>query len=476
MLGTVFFPLSLEGSVQILKFWVNMASSHSDDARMEQIITEFFAKSLHIILETRSPYVSSRNYGGEQTASPSSSSSSSSSVRPRDKWFNLALRECPEPLEKLDLWRQSNLEPMVVDVILVKRALDGDLINFSRKPVFANSLSSKEAYLNCWSTDQEDLGNQGRSEKIIERWILQYEVRKTKDGGKGGKRSSSNLPSLLYKKSMLLLRSLYVTVRLLPAYKIFRDLNLTGQLHSFSLTHRVSSFAEPFTHREEAEMQRFSFSPVDTSRGSLCLSVLYRSSLSGVSSEGSTPVSPQFIHDYVGSPLADPLKRFPSVPMLRGSPSLPISRRHSWSFDHYRASPPSISFSSSPTYSEPYAPASIPCRFPPRSSQFHPPETSNSHKDNATFDEYCPSPTYSPSLSPSPPICVRGGHISNVPLRSESAPINIPYRKLHTYSLLKNTNLPPSPPLKGTRRGSYKADKTVVPSHTSATVDKVPYA
>ncbi|PKI36673.1 hypothetical protein CRG98_042932 [Punica granatum] len=449
-----------------------MASSHSDAARMEQIITEFFAKSLHIILETRSPYMSSRNFSGEQTvSSPSSSSSSSSSVRPRDKWFNLALRECPEALENLDLWRQSNLEPMVVDVILVKRSLDWDPINFSPKPELPKNLSSKEAYLNCWNSDQEELGTEGQCEKIIERWVVQYEVRKTKGGGKGGKRSSSNLLSLLYKKSMLLLRSLYVTVRLLPAYKIFRDLNLTGQIRSYSLAHRVSSFAEPFTRREEAEMQRFSFGPVDTSCGRLCLSVMYRSSLSDVSSEGFTPMSPQFIPDYVGSPLADPLKRFPSVPMSHGSPSLPFSRRHSWSFDQYRASPP-ISISPSPTYSEPYAPTSNPCRFPPPSLPPHPPETSNRRKDNASFDEYCPSPTFSPSPSPSPPIYIPGSHISKVLLRSESAPVNIPTKKLQTSSL-KNPNLPPSPPLKGTRGGTPRADKTMVPTQLNATVEKM---
>ncbi|KAK8607035.1 hypothetical protein V6N13_052786 [Hibiscus sabdariffa] len=55
----------------------------------------------------RSPYVSSRNYSGEQTvSSPSSSSSSSSSVRQGDKWFNLALRDCPSVLENLDLCPQ----------------------------------------------------------------------------------------------------------------------------------------------------------------------------------------------------------------------------------------------------------------------------------------------------------------------------------------------------------------------------------
>jgi len=67
-----------------------MASSHSESARIQQTITEFFAKSLHRILESR---------------------------KPRDKWFNIPLRECSEALENLDLGGQSNLEPVVVDVV-----------------------------------------------------------------------------------------------------------------------------------------------------------------------------------------------------------------------------------------------------------------------------------------------------------------------------------------------------------------------
>ena len=123
--------------------------SHSDAAKLEQIITEFYTKSLHIILESRTPYVSSRNFSGEQImsmslSSPSSSSSSASASastsaassvrpRPRDKWFNLALRGYPGAMENLDLWHHSNPEPMVVDVVLVlQRPLDWDpALNFS---------------------------------------------------------------------------------------------------------------------------------------------------------------------------------------------------------------------------------------------------------------------------------------------------------------------------------------------------------
>ncbi|EOX92419.1 Autophagy-related protein 13 [Theobroma cacao] len=454
------------------------SSSHTEAAKMEQVITEFFYKGVLIILESRSPYVSSRNYSGEQTvSSPSSSSSSSSSVRPRDKWFNLALRECPSALESLDLCRQSNFETVVVDVILEQKPLDWEPVTFSPKRDLVRNLSSKDKNSFCWNFDQEESGSETKSEKIIERWLVQHESRKGRDCSSGSRRSSSNNLSTLYKKSILLLRSLYVTVRLLPAYKIFRDLNSSGQIRAIKLVPRVSSFVEPFTRKEEAEMQRFWFTPVDTSCGRLSLSVLYRSSISDISSESSTPMSPQFIPDYVGSPLADPLRRFPSLPVSHGSPSsLPFSRRHSWSYDHYKASPPLVSFSPSPTHSESRASVSNPSSrcLPPMSLSPHPPETLLAHRKNTNYDEYCPSPNFSasPSPSPSPPIHIPGSHLSKALLRSESAPVNIPAPRLATSPALScKQNLPPSPPLKVTKAGTSKDN--IGPVQTGATIEKL---
>ncbi|CAN1356443.1 Autophagy-related protein 13b [Linum perenne] len=427
-----------------------MASSHgnthSESAKMEQVITEFFAKSLHIILESRSPFMSSRNFSGEQTisSSPCSSSSSSSSVRPRDKWFNLALGECPSALENLDLWRQSNLEPLVVDVILVRRGL-------------SRNQSLKD---NAYSSDQEELLPGGLVEKIIERWIVQYDTRKPRDSGSGsGSRRSSNVLHSLYKKSILLLRSLYVTARLLPAYKIFRDLNSSGKLRPFTLTHRLSSFAEPFTRREEADMQRFSFTPVETSSGRLCLSVVYHSSVSDASSESSTPMSPQFIPDYVGSPLADPLKRFTSLPVSHGSPSSsPFSRRHSWSYDRYNSG----YFPPSPTYSEPPGANAHP-RFGPENLPPQPPENSSVYKTNSGYDEYYPSPNFTPSPSPSPPIHMAGNNL----WRTESAPVSIPASKLNKCPIL------PSVSPNDTRSTNPKIDTSTGLLHPGVSVEKL---
>ncbi|KAF9601270.1 hypothetical protein IFM89_018380 [Coptis chinensis] len=415
-----------------------MASSYhgsSEPPKTEQIITEFFAKSLHIILESRSPpCVSSRNYSGEQillsSPSPTSSSSSSSSVRPRDKWFNLALKECPAALENLDLWRQSNLEPMVVDVVLVKRPVDIDPVGFEPS-------GQERLFPSSWNSRREGFMNETKSERIIERWIVQYESGRV--------------------------------VRIL-------DMGIRGVvIHNFSLAHRVSSFVEPFTHREEKEMHHFGFTPVETSCGRIFLSVLYCPTLSDVNSEPSTPMSPRFIPDYVGSPTTNPLKRFPSLPRIglesQESPSsFPFARSYSWSYDVFRNSVPSISPSPSPTYSDSHA---IPSKLSSHQPQLgrvphNPPENLYSYdaalaNKNISFDEFWPTPMFSPSPSPSPPTYITANHLSNALLRTESAPVSIPIANLGKSSALPGKYVPPpSPSPRGTKPNSTsQTDKAI---------------
>ncbi|GAB2232097.1 hypothetical protein Droror1_Dr00011119 [Drosera rotundifolia] len=422
-------------------------NAHSDAAKKEQIVTEFFAKSLHIILEARSPFVSSRNYSGDQTASsPSSSSSSSSSYhRPRDKWFNLALQDCPAALENNDFWRQSNLEPMIVDVILV----DQQKMNFSPKELFRNS-SGKE---------QEGFTLEKRHEKVIERWVVKYENQKSRHSTSESRRSGLNLHEF-YKKLLVLLRSLYSTVRLLPAYKLFRDIISSGQIQAFTLTHRLRSFMEPFAHREDADMQRFGFTPVDSSCGRLSVSVSYQHSLSDLRPEPtSTPISPRIIPDYVGSPLTE-FKRH-SLPVSHSSPSYsPITRHRSWSPDISHPSPTSNYPSPYPTYND--YPSSVPrAQRPPPMSL--PPNTSNAFHakyGSIEYDEEWPPLASLTSTSISPPTCLPWSIQPRTLSRCESAPVRMPPGTQHvTLGSPAKQGLPPFSPVRQTRPGGFENDR-----------------
>lgn len=374
------------------------AAGASEPPRVEQVITEFFAKSLHIILESRSPYDSSRNF-----TRPSPPSSPLSGSQPRDRWFNLALRDCPAALENFDLWRQSNLEPLVIDIVLLQRD----------------------------STKTNSTG----SGRIIERWVIKYETIKDKNGSgncsksSGRKsRSSSAEDHSLYRKtytgSTVLLRSLYLLVRLLPAHNLFQELNSSGRIRPLSLSHKISSFVEPFTRAEDAEMKHYSFSPIETLFGCLSLSVSYVPVLEVLAApEPPTPLSTEIITDYVGSPTTDFLRKLSSLPSDGiVAPCIQVTRRHSWSTEH--GTGPSASLAPRPMDPETHG-----CIQPhmlmhdnSRTACSHSQNASSSGKKIAVSEECYQSPPLSPSPSHSP----SPGSPRNPLSRYKSAPLVIP--------------------------------------------------
>uniref|UniRef100_A0A0C9S0R1 TSA: Wollemia nobilis Ref_Wollemi_Transcript_29149_3647 transcribed RNA sequence n=1 Tax=Wollemia nobilis TaxID=56998 RepID=A0A0C9S0R1_9CONI len=467
-----------------------MASHSSSQAeKIEQIIGEFFAKSLHIILESRIPFVCS---AGEHSGASSSSSSSSSGLKARDKWFNLALGECPAALEKMELWKRSMPEPMVVDVILLRTSDHGVDVPVGKRGFTRNEFEGLNAQV------------------ILERWTVQYEYRKssTKDAhlsrissgsgtprwedgkkagtkigpgkgrslsgtgdiqqGAGTTQSSSHVVEVpiiykkTYKRTIILLRSLYCTARLLPAYRLFRLVTSSGHNCNFTLAYRVSSSPESLSRADKAEMLSFNFTAVDTPGGRLKLSVSYRPTTAVTALEESAPLIPEIITDYVGSPAADLPKRFHSDSTVTSgkkkvhvnSPPLSVPgtstctgfvRRHSWSGNIHKMLPSSVSpyspsyrlsLSPSPSYSDthgsPYIPASLPAaphhylRADHSPSPMSSPLHSLSGQRSASFDEYWLSPPFSPSPSPSPPTHLTEDNLSGRFRHSGSAPVSIP--------------------------------------------------
>lgn len=493
------------------------STSQAEPAKIEQIINEFFVKTLHIIVDSRIPSSSSHN--GDYSMVSSSISSSSSGLRSRDKWFNLALGECPASFENMELWRRSMSGPMIVDVILLRASDTGD----ENSSVLPKKHSFKGGHLNYLNAGEESPQEVLDVELILERWIVQYEYRKpsTRDipfartsVGSGisrredGKKAGSNVglgkgrgllgtgesePGVgstqisshavdvpvaykkTYKRTVILLRSLYCTCRLLPAYRLFRHENSSSHNSNFTIAYRVSFSPDPLSAVDEAEMHPHNFTPVETPCGRLCLSVLYRPIAADASLEASVPLQPWIITDYVRSPSADPPQRFPGdttvtsgkkeVPTTSllssapGSPTCPaFVRRHNWNGSLRKVLPspqsplspahrPSVSPSPSPSYSYgPGSPSTVPASYPDAYQQYMQVDLSLSpssspmdrlhtrtsscqshcHQKAASFDEHWLLPPFSPSPSPSPPPHFpEGNHLDRF-AHSGTAPVSIP--------------------------------------------------
>ncbi|XP_021805429.1 autophagy-related protein 13a [Prunus avium] len=381
-----------------------------ESGKLEQIVSRFLLKSLHIVLDSRIPSLHPHDRSGDLSSVPQ--------VRKRDKWFNLILGDRPAALENLNFWHRNVMDPMIIDIILVR----GGPSSSSVDNLYVNSVEGTSV------------------ETIIERWVVQYETPRVVAPQTGDTSASYKKT---YKKSIILLRTLYSYMRLLPAYRIFRQLSTSSQTYNFDIIYKVSSLRDPFSRAEEELMEEYSFAPVEAHPGRLSLSVTYRSTLSDFNLEPAAPMPPRIITDYVGSPATDPLRSFPSsekgvsaTSFPRGGIpppyTVPLQRPHTWTSGFYR--PPPFNHNkplvgSPPAYRAP--PMSHDVGSPPidtfanRVQNYRP---LGGHQRNTSYDEYQLSPPFSPSPSPSPPTYLSSGNLNPMQtrIRSGTAPVSIP--------------------------------------------------
>lgn len=373
-----------------MDFPENLPSS-SDIGRLEQIVSHFFPKALHIVLDSRIPSLQSRGRTRDRNLN----------LKKSDKWFNLIMGDRPAALDKLHSWHRNILDSMIIDIILIHPS------------------------------------HHDHAETVIERWVVQYENPLIMS-------PQSSDPCTryqkVYKKAIILLRSLYAQTRLLPAYRVSRQLSSSLASSGFEMVYKVSSFSPPVTET----MTEFRFSPVEVPPGRLCASVTYRSDLSAFNLGAHITLPPRIITDYVGSPATDPMRFFPSPGQSfeatssfhgRAGRGPPSERPHSWTSGFHRPPTPNQSFS------------------PQFSPDFHCSRTDGG-------DQHQLSPPFSPSGSPSTP---RGSNSPRINVRPGTAPVTIPSSATFNRYVSSNFSEPsrnPLPPFspKSTRRSPSSQD------------------
>ncbi|XP_019431505.1 PREDICTED: autophagy-related protein 13a-like isoform X2 [Lupinus angustifolius] len=364
-----------------------------ESGKLEQIVYQFLLKSLHIILDSRVPSLRPSDRSGEL--------STGSRARRSDKWFNLALGDRPSALDNLNFWHRNLMDPMIIDIILVHE------------------------------------GTGTSVETVIERWVVQYECPRVTAPQTGDITGSYKKT---YKKSIVLFRSLYSQMRLLPAYRIFRQLGTSSYTCNFDIIYKVSSFSDPFSLAEGGNLEEYNFPPVEAPPGRLIISVTYRATLSEYNLQCSPALLPKIITDYVGSPNTDPLRSFPtsekgfhptSFPLRGVAPpsSAPLERPHTWTSGFHKAAP---FVQNQPYLGSPpvYRGSPKPYDFPSPTAGNYGVRVHNYQIQNwqrfTGYDEHQLSPPFSSSPSPSPPAYLSSGIPMQTRMRSETAPVTIP--------------------------------------------------
>lgn len=316
-------------------------SPPTDKQQTDHIIGECLMKAAHVVLGSRSePDKQSVQQPGRKT------------------WFNLNVDEVAAASQVFDNWRKDTSTPAYIEVYLRPWGSSGE-----------------QTSLQPSTSGQQDIcvqTNAFPSATLLERWMFHFEACPP-DGNLQRRRAQlARLdPPAVYKRAVVMLRSLTSYVRLLPGYRMYKACKRSSSNPAclgFCLLKGHQSNMGP---AKATHLRHFSFTPLETPYGQFKLEVDYAPAAAVNFLEQST--SPQhqaeIISDYVrGAQPADKQRqahnalRGELTASLQGSwrqPSLATPaaadrteesqrsslglRRHSWSREVVRISPPSPS-------------------------------------------------------------------------------------------------------------------------------------
>lgn len=241
------------------------------NAKLIQVIQNFFTKSAQIILEARTLQESPNSTTSlfyQQTGSTSTNDN-----QKLNKWFNLNMYSPSDFMkDELKLWSPdlSNIPPMIIETYLDLRQLPNN-----------QTVVLIDDNNNSWTVTKS--GGK-KHEVVLERWLIEFDQKSA---------SSSivdELP-LIYKQAIILFRSIYGFTRLMPTFKLKKKLQSDGN-NKLSLGNKILDGNQPISSKgriglsksiipqqalpTESHMTQKMFQPINTSLGTLKISIAYR--------------------------------------------------------------------------------------------------------------------------------------------------------------------------------------------------------
>lgn len=235
-------------------------------AKLIVVMQNFFTKALQTIVQARAAADQGvMGYGNEESI-PSSKI---------NKWFNLLVPVASDEWLRAEIkqWRSQaetyGLPPIIIETYLDLRQVSG------REMVLLEDDNG-----NSWTV--VDSGHK-KQEVVVERWLIEF------DRNLALSSTVDELP-LIYKQAIVLLRVLYGITRLLPAHKLkkyvakllkhlFVRNRFVDAKQPISLKGRIGLSKPIIPHQmllTDSHMTQRLFEPIETSLGTLRVSVAYR--------------------------------------------------------------------------------------------------------------------------------------------------------------------------------------------------------
>jgi len=326
-------------------FTGSMHGKQTEDARLEHITIECIAKAVNIVLAARL----------------NTASRSSQSVRDRcNRWFNLETEEVESAALYLEKWKREVTSPLFIEIYGEKN--QGDSSISSSPPSFSCPAKSS-SLLEVWTLR---VARKRGSAVTQSRPHLDFSLSSSATSSGSGSGSTMSERSqasssqrmgssrhldtpLIYKRAVILLRSLYCFVRLMPMFSIFQVTKRSSSC-KLSITSKLKigeALSQASFQSQLSNTQ--TFNPIETPLGNICISVSYASDPVDMLSKeyGSSviytapkpPLSGGGLHIKESSPIAAAVATGPGGLSYGSSPdsfaphSAPqCMRRQSWSF------------------------------------------------------------------------------------------------------------------------------------------------
>eukprot|EP01104_Vermistella_antarctica_P017478 TRINITY_DN6193_c0_g1_i1.p1 TRINITY_DN6193_c0_g1~~TRINITY_DN6193_c0_g1_i1.p1 ORF type:complete len:516 (-),score=59.61 TRINITY_DN6193_c0_g1_i1:91-1638(-) len=236
-------------------------------ASYHQIVSEAFHKAAQVILHSRVSFstdLSSQHAAPDQVPKTKEELDKEKVIR---NWFNLEIYNQPVVSDQLLMWKRTAVGsiPLFIDVIFEPSARSSSSPN---EPAPASYL------LERWRVAFQPPPNIRQLHPEMTHFA-EGTLPSAQPHGKQP-RVSKDEPSTIYKKTVILMRSLFTFLRLMPSYRLVRECrrNKTARAR---IRYTVKSAGDPrvaFGGRDQPS--QFEFAPISTPLGSLGIAVVYR--------------------------------------------------------------------------------------------------------------------------------------------------------------------------------------------------------
>ncbi|KAJ6063082.1 uncharacterized protein N7446_007202 [Penicillium canescens] len=248
----------------------NAAPAKEALARLNQIISNYHTKAALIILHSR-------------VALPPSFTKGSESPRV-NRWFNVEIEDTDILREPLRLWRtcdatENRPPPLVIETYLDTKGLTNNqslviLDENGKRWDVRESLTALRGHAKPYQSDSDDI--------ILERWKIEL--------GGSTSRPPADLGSILptvYKKSIVLFRSLFTYSKFLPAWRFSKRNKKSRRSPALEIKYRVvdagahrdapiDHLTAPLSEGSEKVVDTYSFGVTESPAGPFSIQVTYR--------------------------------------------------------------------------------------------------------------------------------------------------------------------------------------------------------